>query len=235
MAITTAAKCTEQIFIRSDSPGALWEYLYSDTDATWLASCSWWSWGTGEPSLLRHSGVCRPLEGGERSPWCVGDAGALLYRKRTGKLRKYYRKCIKLCILITVTFLTPSNCQYVLPSAINLLCSIQSNDSQEQKQREGRELTVWQCPTCTTEDAGKPLTWRREVRTASWNKPPLAAVFSWRLVPPVCSLKQNPDAKNSPFQARPESGPLSGSSGWARGCVWWSSAKYKTSNMALFF
>lgn len=222
--------------MRTDSPGALWEYLYSDTGATWLASCSWWSWGAGEPSLLRHSGVCRPLEGGERSPWCVGDAGALLDRKKTGKLRKYYRKCITFSILIPWLFSLPATANMCLPSAVNLLCSIQSNDSQEQKQREGgRELTVWQCPTCTSEDAGNPLTWRREVRTASWSKPPLAAVFSWRLVPPVCSPKQNPDARNSPFQARPESGPLSESSGWERGCVWWSSAKHKTSNMVVIF
>lgn len=92
--MTTAAQPPppEQTPTPSDSPGALWEYLYSGTDATWLASCSWWSWGSGEPSLLRHSGVCRPLEGGERSPWCVGDAGALLFRKETQTLRKCSRK-----------------------------------------------------------------------------------------------------------------------------------------------
>lgn len=35
----------------------------------------------GEPSLLRHSGVCSPLDGGERSPWWVGEAGALLKKE----------------------------------------------------------------------------------------------------------------------------------------------------------
>lgn len=68
--------------MRARSPGALWEYLYSGTAASLFASCSWWSWGMGEPSLLKHSGVCNPLDGGERSPWWVGDAGALLkYRE----------------------------------------------------------------------------------------------------------------------------------------------------------
>lgn len=71
-------------FMFACSPGALWEYLYSGTDASLLASCSWWSWGIGEPSLLRHSGVCSPLDGGDRSPWWVGDAGALLKNKMKG-------------------------------------------------------------------------------------------------------------------------------------------------------
>lgn len=66
----------------ADTPGALCEYLYSGTDASLLASCSWWSWGMGEPSLLRHSGVCRPLDGGDSSPWWVGEAGALLRRRK---------------------------------------------------------------------------------------------------------------------------------------------------------
>lgn len=73
--------------LSAGSPGALWEYLYSGTDASLLASCSWWSWGIGEPSLLRHSGVCSPLDGGESRPWWVGEAGALLYRK-DGRGRK---------------------------------------------------------------------------------------------------------------------------------------------------
>lgn len=70
-------------------PGALWEYLYSGTDASLLASCSWWSWEIGEPSLLRHSGVCSPLDGGESSPWWVGDAGALLEERGPNGVLKH--------------------------------------------------------------------------------------------------------------------------------------------------
>lgn len=48
--------------------------------------------------------------------------------------------------VLTATFLTASSCKCVLASDMNLLCSIQSNESQQQKQREGRESTVWQRP-----------------------------------------------------------------------------------------
>lgn len=119
-------------------------------------------------------------------------------------------------LIILAIFLTASTCVYVLPSSVNLLCSIQPNESKEQREE---RVKVWQRLTCPAEHAGNPLTWRTGVRTASWSKPPLAAVFSWRLVPPVCSQKRNPDAKSSLFQARLESGPLLESSGWERGCV----------------
>lgn len=58
-----------------------------------MASCSWWSWEMGEPSRLRLSGVCRPLEGGDRSPWWVGDAGALLENKEQTRFGGGGGKC----------------------------------------------------------------------------------------------------------------------------------------------
>lgn len=121
------------------SPGALWEYLYSGTDASLLASCSWWSWEIGEPSLLRHSGVCSPLDGGERSPWWVGDAGALLEKtnkriRERPKISEYIRRLLVHSEILHCQFLLLN----ILTSKLDLLCSIQSNDSQERKQREGR-------------------------------------------------------------------------------------------------
>lgn len=61
---------------KSYSPGALWEYRYSGTEANFDPKS--WSCGMGEPSRDRHSGVWRPLEWGDSRPGWVGEAGALL-------------------------------------------------------------------------------------------------------------------------------------------------------------
>lgn len=64
------------VWNKSYSPGALWEYRYSGTEANFDPKS--WSCGMGEPSRDRHSGVCRPLEWGDSRPGWVGEAGALL-------------------------------------------------------------------------------------------------------------------------------------------------------------
>lgn len=66
---------------KSYSPGALCEYRYSGTEANFDPKS--WSCGMGEPSLDRHSGVCRPLEWGDSRPGWVGEAGALLEHQNT--------------------------------------------------------------------------------------------------------------------------------------------------------
>lgn len=48
------------------SPGALCEYRYSGTEASFEPKS--WSCGMGDPSLDRHSGVCRPLVWGDSRP-----------------------------------------------------------------------------------------------------------------------------------------------------------------------
>ncbi len=96
------------------SPGALWEYRYSGTEASLEPkSCSW---DTGDPSRDRHSGVWRPLEWGEKRPEWVGDAGALLKPTQLCVSHTPHRNSHKHCECYTYMFrcYSPSRVQKLL-------------------------------------------------------------------------------------------------------------------------